>query len=434
MINTLLSVELIGGPLLTAFTVASGALFVYLLFRRLRRGWFLTGSVALLSGAALSVLSWLIVVRLNHAFSVPIYHSVYFWFAATLSGISLAVVNLWRSKWRRKTAAVVAMLVFLCTGILHINSRFGLDRTVGDLIGVLPRHPIALPPRLTAHPGGTAAVPLWKSWKPPAGMPAHGEVGTRIIPNTLSGFNSRPAGIYLPPAALVPGAPPLPLVVLMMGQPGSPDPHYAATILDTFASHHNGLAPIVIVADQLGNPNQDTLCLDTAKFGNVETFLTKDVVNWASENLNVIHDHRYWTIAGYSNGGQCAISLIAKHPHLWSNVLDISGEEYPGAEWSGRVLAEIFRGDQAAYDQQKPENILARQKLPGTFGVFTAGSDDPVYVAGQQRVAAAAQAAGMSVVAYEIPHGGHVIPALTDGLQKGFELLYPRLGLSPGIP
>jgi poly(3-hydroxybutyrate) depolymerase len=156
-------------------------------------------------------------------------------------------------------------------------------------------------------------------------------------------------------------------------------------------------------------------------------------VNWAIANLNVTRDHRYWTIAGYSNGGQCAISFIAKHPALWSNVVDISGEEYPGSDAPASVLNDVFRGDQAAYDAQKPVNLLAATKLPGTFGVFTVGSNDTAYIPGVQRTVAAAAAAGMNTTYYEVPNGGHVLPALTDGLKKGFELLYPRLGLTaPG--
>jgi hypothetical protein len=41
----------------------------------------------------------------------------------------------------------------------------------------------------------------------------------------------------------------------------------------------------------------------------------------------------------------------------------------------------------------------------------------------------------MTVTNYEVPNGGHVVKALNGGLNKGFEVLYPRLGLSrPGAP
>jgi hypothetical protein len=40
----------------------------------------------------------------------------------------------------------------------------------------------------------------------------------------------------------------------------------------------------------------------------------------------------------------------------------------------------------------------------------------------------------MTVTSYLVPHGGHIMPALADGLAKGFDLLYPRLGLSQPLP
>lgn len=430
MIDDLLRIDIVNGTVLAVSSVVAGGLFLSLLLRRPTRRWLITSTSALLAGLVLAILTWFVVVRMNHTFGIPLAHAVYYWFAATLAGVCLAVANMWRSRWWRKVVAACAVLVFVIVGTLGINASIGLDRSLGALLGNVPRNPIALPLPSGVPHAGPQLQPLWKTWKPPADMPAQGTVGTQIIPNTASGFISRPAGIYLPPAALVPNAPRLPLVILMMGQPGSPDPSYVASVLDGFAARHNGLAPIVIVADQIGDPNQDPLCLNTAQFGNAKRFIVQDVVNWAVANLNIIKDPRYRTIAGYSNGGACAVSYLAEYPNLWSNVLDISGEEYPGSEQPSTVLTDIFHGDQAAYDAIKPENLLATRKLPGTFGVFTVGSNDLGYIPGVQRIAAAASAAGMSAVYYEVPNGGHVLPALTDGLAKGFSLLYPRLGLS----
>jgi enterochelin esterase-like enzyme len=265
-------------------------------------------------------------------------------------------------------------------------------------------------------------------------MPEAGTIGTQEIPNPASGFPSRPAGIYLPPAALVPKAPALPLVVLMMGQPGNPDPQYVAAVLDQYAADHQGLAPIVIVADQLGDPLVDSLCLDTPVYGNVETFINKDVLAWANNHLNVINDPHYRTIAGYSHGGQCAISFAAKYPQLWGNVLDISGEEYPGAEHPDTTLRDIFGGDRAAYDAQKPVNILHAHHYPDTAAVFTVSNDDPIYVDAAKKVQDAATSAGMTVTYIEIPNAGHVIGALNGGLREGFGVLYPRLGFTGPEP
>jgi len=46
--------------------------------------------------------------------------------------------------------------------------------------------------------------------------------------------------------------------------------------LDAYAANHEGLAPIVVVADQLGTPTANPLCLDSA-LGKSETYLARDL-------------------------------------------------------------------------------------------------------------------------------------------------------------
>jgi hypothetical protein len=58
----------------------------------------------------------------------------------------------------------------------------------------------------------------------------------------------------------------------------------------------------VLVADQIGNPVVDPLRLDTVRYGNAKTYVTKDVVDWARTPLHVLQDAAHWTVAGYSNG------------------------------------------------------------------------------------------------------------------------------------
>jgi hypothetical protein len=265
-------------------------------------------------------------------------------------------------------------------------------------------------------------------------MPTAGTTGQVTIPATESGFAARPAGLYLPPAALVPNPPALPLVIMMMGQPGNPDPSFAAGVLNGFAARHQGLAPIVLVVDQIGNPSHDPLCIDTTPYGKAFSYVTKDAVTWARSRLHVLQDPAHWVVAGYSNGGECALSFGAQLPQIWGNVLDISGEAYPGSDRSAQTLATFFHGNAAAYRAVYPSTYLAAGHYPDTFGVFTVGSNDRFYRAQAQQMLHDAQAAGWRTGYIEIPNGGHVLKALLGGLQSGFAALYPRLGLSqPGV-
>lgn len=425
--NTLLKIE-ISGPLVMTIAAVIGLAFFLVLFLKPSARWALTAVLAVAVAVLVGWLTVWIVEDVMDIFHVGLTPRVWFWALACFGGLGLAVVSFRRSRPWRKVVAAVSIPVFALVAALGINTEFGLNKTLGSALGISTEGTIHLskPDPNASNPAG----PLWQNWTPPATMPAHGKAGTQVIPATSSGFNARPAGIYLPPAALTENPPKLPLFVLMMGQPGLPDPQYVSAALDEFAAKNNGLAPIAIVADQIGPDQDDTLCLDTAKYGNVQKYINEDVVNWAKANLNILTDRDHWTIAGYSNGGQCAISFAVKYPDLWGNVVDISGEEFPGAEDPAGNLAEIFGGNQAAYDAQKPINIMKGKQFPHTTAVFTAGSDDITYVAAAKAVSAAAQASGMAVTYYEVPNGGHVGIALNDGLTKGFEVLYPRLGLS----
>lgn len=162
--------------------------------------------------------------------------------------------------------------------------------------------------------------------------------------------------------------------------------------------------------------------------------VTKDVVDWAKQNLHIIEDPKYWVIAGYSNGGGCAVKYLATYPDQWKNLIDVSGEPFPGSEDPDSVTATIYGGDSAAFEAAKPINIM-KAATPGTYdgitAVFTAGSEDPTYIQAAKDVSAEAQSVGMTVTYYEVPGAGHVGDALTDGLQEGFTVLYPVLGLSP---
>lgn len=413
----------------TAYAVA--AVTVLALLARRGRRWPRRAAAGLAGGAVVGALVLWVAEGPLDLFGTALGWSTRAWVVGCFAGLGLAAMNWRHSTARRKAGAVLGAVVMVATSVVGVNALYGLDPTVGSLLGISTVDQVALP-ALAASPTatGTAAGPLWATWTAPAGMPAKGTIGSAVIPAPASGFRARPAGIYLPPAALTSHPPALPLVVLLMGQPGNPDPGPVAAILDRYAAAHQGLAPIVVVADQLGDPAKDTLCLDTAQFGKVETYVNTDVLGWARTHLNVLTDRAHTTIAGYSNGGQCAISFVAKHPDLWGNVVDVSGEEYPGAEHAAGVLKSIFQGNQSAYDAQKPTVILAQHRYPDTVGVFTVSSDDRAYMPAAQHLSAAARSAGMQVTYYEVQNGGHGIGALNGGLDGGFAVLYPRLGLS----
>ena len=336
-----------------------------------------------------------------------------------------------RARCRNRRPRLGASLV---TGFIGVNRAYGITHNRAALLGVQAWDVQPLPP--LAGGGADDDAPLYETWKAPTGMPAQGRIsalsGAQRIP--VGAFPSaRDGALYLPPAALVADPPPLPLLVFMMGQPGSPDPGPLSKALDRFAAAHDGLAPIALIVDQLGAPERDPACADSTMFGAVSTYINELVPAYAEKNLNIAADHSLWTIGGYSNGGSCAFAYAADNPTLWGNLLNISGNEYPGSEHVADTVRDVFGGSQKAFVAAVPTAVMARN--PGAYdghtAVFTWGSEDTVFGPGQQRNAAAARAAGFTVFTTEIPGAGHVGAALDSGLDAGIAQLAPALGLAP---
>ena len=428
----LLSANVIDGPLPYGVWTLTVAGVIVLLIRGPGGGWWLRALVGMLAGALLGVLV-VYVVDSTGAFGAALPPTTAWWIAGGLASIGLAVASLWKSELWRKIVAIAVILLSVISIVLGVNAAFGIDKTIGDMLGISTEEAIGDlgGPQPSASPTG----PVYVNWTPPADMPQQGKTGLLTGANAIpssAGFRPRDASIYLPPAAQVKDGPALPVVVMMMGMPGNPDPAFIASAMDQLATKNKGLAPIVIVADQLGDPSQDPVCSDSKKYGGVETYFNKDIVAYAKSKLNVLQDPKYWTIAGYSNGGACAFTWAAKYPEIWGNLVDISGDEWPGVENEQAAVRDGFGGDAAAFNAAKPAAVLGKNsgKYADHVAVFTVGGNDPGFLPGAERNSKLASAAGFATTYYVVPGAGHVADALQGGLPYAFDILYPHLGLS----
>lgn len=428
MRHWLLTLELINSPITLILLGVGLAGLVVAIVVRPRHPWrmLIAGGVGVVLGVGAYVL-----LNVTNVFGIQLPLTAALYSAAGFGGLLAGIAAAWSRPAWRAVVAIIAALAALLGGALGVNRTFGIDHNLGALLGIQAADPAVLPDQTsTAAP----AAPLYQTWTAPAGMPQKGTVGSlegaSAIPSP--GFTPREPALYLPPAALVPNPPPLPLLVFMMGQPGSPDPTSLRLALDAYAAQHQGLAPIAIVADQLGAATVDPACADSARYGAVSTYFNVGIPQWARSHLNVIDDPKYWTIGGYSNGGACAWTWGATFPQVWGNVLDVSGNEFPGSDTVDKTIQEVFGGDRTAFDAASPTAQLA--KHPGAYdghvAIFTRGGDDTTYGPGLQRKADAARAAGFTVVEEVIPGAGHVGSALDEGLRRGIADLGVALGLA----
>ncbi|GAB3277757.1 alpha/beta hydrolase-fold protein [Sinomonas notoginsengisoli] len=423
----LLGLEIVDGPLVLG-TLVIACVFVAVLLAARTTRWRLLRLLIAASGGALVAFAFTVVWNAVGAFDLYLPAGIVRRLMGTGAALGAVIACFWDPPLWRKVLAAVAIPVVALAGGIQVNSYFGLDRTVGALFGVTTGQTIDV--GSVAKGEEPDREKKLYEWTPPAGMPAGGRRGSVEIPS--SGFAARKAALYLPPAALVPEPPRLPLLVFMMGYPGTPDVTAMADFLDEFARQHHGLAPIVVVADQVGTKGDPT-CADSIAHGPAESYILNDVVPWARHALNVFGDSAHTAIGGYSNGGACAFKFVATRPDLFSGLAAVSPEEFPGAESPGPALRDVFRGDQKAFDAAKPASILALH--PGSYGhvtaVFTSGDQDPTFAPGVERAAKAAEAAGMHVAYRVVPGAGHVKGALEGGIRPVFDILYPALELSP---
>ena len=399
MLDVLLSLKLTYGPIPRVIELLGILAFLALLVTRRWKRWLPIAAGAAGAGVLVGFLVCWLLSDVIDVFGVSLSPDSRIWFSAAVAAIAVAIARLVWSRGRKVVAvAVVASTVlFALVGAIGINVDLGEFPDLRTALGIGSYGDIRLPP---VDPATTAIAPL-SSWSPPADLLHRGRVGLVTIPATTSGFPARSALIYLPPAALVVNAPRLPVLEMMSGQPGGPEQMFTSgslgTSLDAYARAHHGLAPIVVVPDQLGAPNRNPMCVDSS-LGNSASYLTVDVPAWIRSHLNVLVDRTDWAVGGFSQGGTCAIQLGAATPSLFGSILDIAGEVAPKDGDLQQTIDSGFGGSTARYLAATPRQLMRRNgPYADTLGIFAVGALDSRFGPGTRTIAGYATAAGMEV-------------------------------------
>jgi enterochelin esterase-like enzyme len=434
MLNTAsppLDWSLISGPLPVVVTAAGVAALAYLAVRRNRRWWVRTAVPVVIIAAIVTAGIVGFVQGVWRPFVDSLPPAVVGWIAVAVLGLAFAAVRVRRGPWWRPTAAVGCALVVLAMAAVQINVHFGQYPRVRNALGAKPVNMGALP-GLTPVSTTQVSRAVGAGWTPPADLPVAGRIAEVTIPGRVSGFKARPARVYVPPAYLTARRPLLPVLILLAGQPGSPRDWFDGGRLDTvmngFAARHRGLAPIIVIPDDLGATTANPLCIDS-RLGKVETYLTQDVRDWIRGNLDVDRDPAHWAVAGYSHGGTCALQLAVRRPDVFATFIDVSGQQEPTLGDRARTVSAAFGGDKAAFAAVNPLDIMASRKFPHTYGFFAVGRDDGTYKKQQTTVVKACRDAGMTVETIELP-GGHTWAVWGPGFARGLEAISTRLGLA----
>jgi enterochelin esterase-like enzyme len=355
--------------------------------------------------------------------------------AVGLLAVALAVarstlVRGWQ-RWALVPASAAAVLVGCMSGVNVYYGQYPTLRALfgGALTGQVDLAQVNGPADLVSAPPGQ---PLAAVWQAPPGIPARGVVAAAHIPGTSSGFAARNALVYLPPAYLSAPRARLPVLVMVTGQPGSPrdwfDAGELAARMDRFAAAHQGLAPVVVVADVLGAPLANPLCLDS-RLGKAATYVDADVPAWIRATLHIDPRPARWAVGGYSSGGTCALQAAVRSPRVYPTLLDISGQDAPTLGSPHDTAQAAFDGDEAALRAVDPLAELAGQSLPDSAAILAVGDHDGLYLPQQKRVTAALERASVTVQLVLIP-GGHTWGVWGPAVDRALPWLATRLALT----
>ncbi|MBB5870899.1 enterochelin esterase-like enzyme [Allocatelliglobosispora scoriae] len=429
--------SLVTGWLPAALTILGVAAFIALIaIPPYPRRWAIIAPVVIVSAGVIVYAGSWAVTNVAKLFTDEIPTENLLWSWVALAGLGLAVGRLPRLRWWGWiAAALAAILVFIGAGA-QINRFYGQYPTLGTALGVTRSKTVELSSVdkpatgvVTPPPGGFLA----DVWQPPATMPTKGTVSKVTIPGTRSGFKARSAYVYLPPAYQVTAHRPLlPVLVLVAGQPGQPESWLISgqlvDKLDAFAAAHKGLAPVVVIPDDLGSSFANPLCLDS-KLGNAQTYLAKDVPDWINSELQVAQGRDNWTFAGFSHGGTCALQMGVNAPDVYGSFIDISGQSEPTLGSREKTIDGAFGGDAAAFAKVNPLDVMKTRQFPDTAAVIVGGTSDGTYLPQAKEVYAACKAAGMDVTYMEID-GGHDWRVWGGGLEQNLPWLARQTHLS----
>jgi S-formylglutathione hydrolase FrmB len=326
-----------------------------------------------------------------------------------------------RRTWRTLLSAGLVVVLLAANVLTAVNSYYGYFRTLGQALGVVrDLQPQSALDRAT--------------------VPANGIVVRLPVPGNRSGFAARDAYVYVPPAWFHTPKPILPVVMLLHGLPGDPSGWVtsgeAQTAADAYARDHDGRAPILVMPDILGGFDNDTECVDSVR-GNVETYLTEDVPATVVPRLGAAPPGPQWAVAGFSLGGMCSLMLALRHPDLFPTFGDYGGLLGPRTGDDndiGTTVADLFAGDEQAFQAHEPRTLLSRRRYAGTAGWFEMGADDTLTRGSAQELAPLARAAGIETCFVVVPGFGHVGEVWRRALRDSLPWLAARTGLTPQQP
>ena len=385
------------------------------------------------------LLSAIITAILSHATGSEIPSNVLLMFVPTFLSI-LWLIVFWRNmpKLSFKLIGVFAIISSILFSSILINDYYRYFPTLGSVFGkntaiALGSQPPQVLLQYTPAADGQSLLntnSVEYAFTSVPSQPTAGKLYKIDIPGTVSHFHARSGYVYVPAIYSNPTGVFMPVLVLTAGFPGTPDNWVALglqSMMDGFAKHHDGITPLVVVADNTGSLGNDTECVDSSR-GNVETYLTVDVPNYINSHFVTEAGPSHWAIGGMSMGGTCAVMLALRHPNVYHYFLDFGGEVGPEVGSQSATVANLFNGSLTDYQQHQPLYLLQNKTYQNMGGFFAVGSEDERKVVdGTNQLTNATKNAGIETIS-ETVNGQHTFDVWGQSFKQSLAWVSNRIG------
>lgn len=319
---------------------------------------------------------------------------------------------------RALQALLLNGLVLVLAGVL-MNDQYLFYVSWADLLGSGPEQVGHAVTAGDAAAGGRVHLGDALRGTTAAALPALPSPGQREQSYTVTGASSGLTGqviVLLPQGYDPTRATTYPVIESLSGYPGTPRSNFRGFALDTTFQDlvdRRAIRPPIIVMPQINTPNSlDTECVNApGRTGlQTETWLAKDVPDWAAQHFHVALQRSSWAVMGFSYGGWCAAMLAMHHPATFGAAMSLMGYFRPEF---GPAYDPLTKGV-GSYDLAH----LARTAPPPVSLWLMASKDDPT--AYPQLVAFLKSVrAPMAVTSVVLRSGGHrvdTIPPVLPGM------------------
>ena len=261
--------------------------------------------------------------------------------AAAGAGLGLGIVNLVRARWWRKVVAVVASSRCSPRVASMINRDVAYFPRLGDALGLTG---VGVAARWAARTAPSACVTGGR----PRACPRRARSGRPTSPGRLALARPDRLGVRAARRADGESAEASGRHRLLRASRGALRRVHrgrpAATI-DAIAGHH-GVAPVVVVPDQLGALHDNPMCVNS-RMGDVARYVTDDVREWILRHLPVSRTEASGPSPGSRRAAPARCSS-AEYPPIFGSYLAISPELGHIDGSVARTVREAFRGSGGA--------------------------------------------------------------------------------------